>query len=186
MVWATFGGLVIALSILWLGACAEPQAAPAWALDRLWLEPAAEGVHGFQVWTLFSEAWERSLDEGDAVCSAVVELEGESLSNADLCEGCVLGWAITGEILETDCAGAADPRWTRLDQVAFGELPGALTWLSPHANAVGGYATYESAWVPHGWAYAARQDYSGETLDAWDGEHPFTFVPAWAWDLRVP
>ncbi|MBN2800557.1 MAG: hypothetical protein JXX28_15555 [Deltaproteobacteria bacterium] len=174
------------ISLLLLQACSSGDGSPAWALDRAWLEPQGAGVSGFHTWTLFNEGWESSLAEDDFVCSVVVSLEGQALATDSLCEGCTNGWSLSGHILETDCPDpwSTDPRWTRLTALALGPLGMGIAPMSPFPDeSVGGHAAYGGDWTPHGWAYPSSLDDGGHVPPTWDGEQPFTWLPAWAWQL---
>lgn len=173
-----------------LTACAGDDGSPAWAFDPLWLEPTADGgVYGFQTWEVFSERWTKQFDERYYLCSVVVELSGSPIQVEGDCSGCELAWSVTPSLLETDCgdAIAADPGFLSLSRVGLGEVGADLIEGDPYpTRSAGGYADYgDGVWVAHGWAYPEALDTRGSVVDSdWNEEQPFTFWPAWVWDLN--
>lgn len=170
---------MIALMLLLMGCTPSDQ--PAWALDSLWIEPTAEGVHGFHTWELFGPGWEGGLEPRHYLCAVVVEVEGV-LVGAEDCQGCEPAWSVQGTLLESDCEPpwSQDPRWTEARGVALGPLGADLVEDDPHpGTSVGGHVDYGDGWMPHGWAWSDTQEPAGE----WDGSVPFVLWPAWAWPL---
>lgn len=175
------------LPMLLLAACA-PDTDPGWAVDELWLEPDGDGVHGFQTWEIYGEAWSRRLAERHYLCAVVVELWGDPVEPGDDCGGCSPAWAVEVALVETDC----DPelseraRWLDLSGVALGPLGLELADDPPWPGMTrGGYAAYgDTGWLAHGWAYPAGLDSDlPVTEPSWNGQQSFTLVPAWAWEL---
>lgn len=175
--------------LLALAACSSPDE-PAWALDSLWLEPdAQETVYGFHTWELYAERWKRKQKDKHFICSVVVEVWGTPSEPSEGCLGCTHAWSTEVELLETDCADdLLTPRYLSLQEVGLGELTADLAAEDPFpGQSVGGWARYgDEDVLPHGFAYPATLDEGGqpETSD-WDGVEPFTWWPAWAWDLDV-
>ncbi len=177
---------IVALLVLVSGCAGESS--PTWAFEPLWMEPAGDGVHGFQTWNLYAEKWAKKFDESYFLCAIVVELDGVAAAEGEACPECTETWIITAEVLETDCddALARDPGFTSLSRVGLGPVAPDLVEGDPYpAQSQGGYVDYSTGdWLPHGWAYPEALDTRGQAADSeWDGEQAFTFWPAWYWDL---
>lgn len=169
------------LPALALGAC-HPDLTPSWAFDPIWLESAdqtADGpVHGFQTWQVYGPKWAKKQKDRFYVCAVVTELTGETLDTCDA-PGCVTGFVVTGEILETDCVDATlaeAPLFTSLAGLALAGPYAAEDAPWPGRTTVT-YADYGDGWDQHGYAYPEAFDQGGAADPAWTGEDPFLFTP---------
>ena len=154
---------------------------PAWAFDPIWLEPTAEGAHGFQTWGLYARPWAKKLDEKHHLCGAVVELEGLTIA----CEGCEAAFEVQATLVEHDCeeGWVQQPLFTALERVAIG--PVSTDPDAPHAGATHeGWADYGTGWEVHGHAYAEALDLGDSGPDTWDGVAPFQLWPTAAFPLE--
>jgi hypothetical protein len=172
--------------LVWSLACGAPTE-PVWALDPTWVEPTADGLHGFETWNLYDARWERNRSERAFVCSVVVSVDGVA-TEAD-CPECTVAFTVTPSFLESDCDGDLpdDPGFLTLSRLALGAVGPNLVDDDPFpGQSVGGYADYGDGWVPHGWAYPDALDL-GQTVDdsSWDGDQAFEFWPAFVWDLSA-
>lgn len=156
-------------------------------MDPVWLEPTADGVHGFQTWEFFSKRWSKNFKDRHYICSIVVELQGEERAPDATCSGCTRAWEIYPTVLETDCDAtmASDTSYLALRGLALAPVDTELREDDPYpGQSQGGVADYGAGWEPHGWAYPESLDASGAAESvAWDGEQPFVLWPAYVWDL---
>lgn len=165
-----------------LGAC-QADTDPAWALDPLWIEPAAADLYGFQTWQVYSEKWRDRPDDRFYLCAVVVELVG---TETEPCPGCTRSWTVEPTLLESDCAPAIEREelFLSLRGVGIGDLGRGEAAEHPGLTSAG-FADYGDGWETHGQAWPAALD-AGEPVDdgAWDGEQPFTLWPDAIWPLR--
>ncbi len=156
------------LALSSLAACGGDRD-PAWAVDRMWIEPDAGGIHGFQTWELYGPRWERRQRDRTYVCAVAVELVGQEIP----CTDCQAAWEVTPELASSDCAGAVqgDPTWTRLRRLSLGLPPAG-------GGPAVGFADYGWGWEIHGTATA-----DGASGSQWDGATPFVFEPEMAWPV---
>jgi hypothetical protein len=98
------------------------------------------------------------------------------------CEGCTLGWAVTGvEAVDGDCTTETGDTALELTGVAAGTVSGDILGEAPWPEVeAGGYLRYQDGvWTPHGWVLPDGHD-GTVSAPGWDGSTPSTWWPAWA------
>lgn len=158
-----------------------------WGFDPIYLEPSGSGVYGFQTWEFFGKGWETSFESRFYVCSLVVELKG--IAAAEPCADCSQAFQLFPALMETDCdpAFVEDELFTSIEAIGMAPMTTATyegqdtPWPEQSQAAWGRYGG--EAWAAQGWAYPAELDVGKEASGAWDGQKPFQFWPAYAWDV---
>lgn len=80
---------------------------PVWAFQHAVVSVDADGsLHGYQMWELFADRWERKFDDRYFLCADVQELTGEPVSQPR-CPGCEDGFLVNAVSTDTDC----EARW---------------------------------------------------------------------------
>lgn len=161
---------------------------PAWALNEASVVPSASGVEGVQVWTLYSERWERRLDDRYHICTVLQDLRGTVVASYDGCVRCTAMYELTLEELENDCPEGALDGLVLDGMVALGigEIPADLEADDPYPGAsLGWFISFdgESA-EAHGFAYSEALDQGGVGEEGrWRSGETYTLSPAYAWNL---
>ncbi len=170
----------IIASLAVLAAC-KADREPAWALDPIYLEPAGEGVIGFQTWEVFSERWSKRHAGKHYLCAVVVEFNG----TPGTCPDCTFAWDVQTSLVESDCPDRVtnDPLPLSLRAIGVGDL--GKSEDAPYGTQSSlGWADYGFGWEVHGWAHPDALDNGGaSSATDWDGAEPFALWPTAAWPL---
>lgn len=161
---------------------------PAWAMNEASVVPSASGLEGVQVWTLYSEHWERKLDDRYRICTLLQDLRGAVVAEYEGCVRCDAMYELTLDELENDCPEGTLDGLVLDGMVAMGigEVPEDIAEDDPFPGSSMGWFisfNHESA-EAHGFAYAESLDSGAAGEPArWRSGESYTLSPVYAWAL---
>lgn len=161
---------------------------PAWAMNEASVVPSASGVEGVQVWTLYSQRWERKLDDRYRICTVLQDLRGTVVASYEGCEHCTAMYELTLDELENDCPEGTldDLVLDGMVAIGIGDVPADIAEDDPYpGSSLGWFISFnhESA-EGHGFAYDEVLETGGAADGArWRSGQTYALSPAYAWEL---